>query len=293
MTTAPTLTSAAVCAALLLLAFASLFGCAASSTTSPSRERAADTRLPRTTPSTASPTATRDRVTASDEPEAAKRGRVRLELASAYFSRGQMTTALDEVKQAIAADPNLAAAFNLRGLIYASLGDERLAEESFRKALQLDAQDADTMQNFGWYLCQQRRFAEADALFVQAIAVPRYGDTPRTLLTRGVCQARSGQLAEAERTLLRAYALDPANPAAAVNLAEVLYQRRDFDRARFYIRRVNSSAELTSAQTLWLAARIEHRLGNPQGVKDFGTQLKNRFPQSQESTSLDEERFDE
>src|SRR4051812_10779401 len=62
----------------------------------------------------------RDRITASDEPENMRRGRVRLELASAYYSRGQMTTALDEVKQSISADPNVAGAFNLRGLIYAN-----------------------------------------------------------------------------------------------------------------------------------------------------------------------------
>ena len=76
-------------------------------------------------------TETRDRVTASDEPEAQKRARARMELASAYYSRGQMTTALDQVKLAIAADPLYGEAFNLRGLIYSNLGEKTLAEESF------------------------------------------------------------------------------------------------------------------------------------------------------------------
>ena len=49
-----------------------------------------------------------------------------MELASAYFGRGQMTTALDQVKLAIAADPQYGEAFNLRGLIYANLGDATL-----------------------------------------------------------------------------------------------------------------------------------------------------------------------
>jgi len=85
----------------------------------------------------------------SDESDASKRAHVRMELASGYFERGQMTTALDQVKLAIVADPTFAEAFNLRGLIYANLGDERLAEESFRRALQLNSRDADTMQNLG------------------------------------------------------------------------------------------------------------------------------------------------
>ncbi len=235
----------------------------------------------------------KDRVTQSDETDASKRGRVRMELAAAYFGRGQMTTALDEVKLAIQADPTLAAAYNLRGLIYASLGEERLAEESFRRALQINARDADVMQNFGWYLCQQKRFAEADAMFLQALTVPQYRDSPRTLLTQGVCQARAGQWVEAERTLQRSFELDAINPTTAVNLAEVLFHEGQFERARFYIRRVTNAPELVNAQTLWLAARIEHRLGNRQGEQELGTQLRNRFPQSRESAAFEEGRFNE
>lgn len=238
-------------------------------------------------------TGTKDHVTQSDETDASRRAQVRLELAGAYFGRGQMTTALDEVKKSIAADPNLSAAFNLRGLIYANLGDHRLAEESFRRALQIDPRDADSMQNFGWYLCQQSRFGEAEALFTQALAVPQYQDSARTLLTQGICQARTGKLPEAERTLVRAYALEPGSPAIAVNLSEVLFRRGDLERARFYIRRVNSVPNLVSAQTLWLAARIEQKFGNAAGVNDFGTQLRNRFPESPEANSYAEGRFNE
>ena len=236
---------------------------------------------------------TRDRITASDEPENVRRARVRLELAAAYFSRGQMNTALDEVKLAIASDPTQAAAFNLRGLIYANLGDDQLAEESFQRALGLDRADADVMQNYGWYLCQRDRFADAERLFLQALSVPRYRDTPRTLLTKGVCQARAGQLPQAHGTLQRAYELDPSNPAVAVNLAEVLYRQGDHARAQFLMQRVNAQPDVVSAQTLWLAARIEHRLGNAAAAQSLGAQILARFPQSPEAAAYERRRFDE
>jgi type IV pilus assembly protein PilF len=234
----------------------------------------------------------KDHSTSSDEEDVAKRARVRMELASGYFSRGQMKTALAEVKRAIEVDPTLAAAFNLRGLIHASMGDNKLAEESFRHALQLDARDADTMQNFGWYLCQQRRYDEADAQFRQALAVPQYRDVPRTLLTQGVCQARAGKWAQAESTLAHSYELDSANPVTAVNLSQVLYHQGEFQRARFYIRRVNSNPDVSNAQTLWLAARIEHRMANAQGTRDLGAQLRSRFPQSPEALKFEQGKFD-
>ena len=235
----------------------------------------------------------RDRITASDEPEATRRAKVRLELASAYYTRGQYTTALDEVKQAIAADPNIAAAFNLRGLIYSNLGDNGLAEESFRRALSIDRLDADVMQNYGWFLCQQQRFADAEALFKQALESPQYRDTPRTLLTKGICQARAGKPAAAEASLVRAYDLDPASPVIGVNLAEVLYRRGGYERAQFIMRRVNAQTDVVNAQTLWLAARIEHKLGNEAASQSLGNQLRARFPQSPEAAALERRQFDE
>ena len=235
----------------------------------------------------------RDRTTASDETDASKRGRVRLDLASAYFGRGQMIVALDEVKMSIAADPTVSAAFNLRGLIYASLGDEKLAEDSFRRALQLNSRDADSMQNFAWYLCQKKRYLEANSLFEQALAVPQYRDALRTQLAQGVCLARAGQWAQAERVLQLAHELDPSNPSTTMNLAEVLYRRAEYERARGYIRRVNNVPDVVNAQTLWLAARIEKRMGNPQGVFEAGEQLRNRFPLSSEAKAFERSQFDD
>jgi type IV pilus assembly protein PilF len=235
----------------------------------------------------------KDRVTASDESAASKKANVRLELATAYFSRGQMTTALDQVKLAIAADPTHSAAFSLRGLIYASLGDDKLAEESFQRALQISPRDADTMQNFGWFLCQKKRYTEADAMFVRALAVPQYRDAPRTMLAQGVCQSYAGQPELAERTLQRSFELDPANPSTAVNLAELLFRRGAYDKAKFYIQRVNNQPEVVSAQTLWLAARIENKMGNESEVKLLGTKLRDRFPESPESAAFEQGRVNE
>ena len=31
-----------------------------------------------------------------------------------------------------------------------------------------------SLHNYGWYLCQQKRFAEAESLFNQALAMPQY-----------------------------------------------------------------------------------------------------------------------
>jgi type IV pilus assembly protein PilF len=235
----------------------------------------------------------KDMVTASDESAARKRARVRLELAGAYFARGQHTTALDEVKQALQVDPNLGEAYNLRGLIYAAMGDTTFAEDSFNRALQINPRDGDTMHNLAWYYCQNRRFEDAARLFNRALELPQYASAVRTLLARGVCEARAGRWPQAEATLTRAYEFEPNSAVIAVNLAEVLLRQGGYERARFYIKRVNAVAAQSTAQTLWLAARIEMKLGNREGANEYGLQLRNRFPQSRESSAFDRGQFDE
>ncbi len=246
-----------------------------------------------TTTTTTTTAGGREVVTTNEPPDNARRAKVRLELASAYFGRGQTDTALDEVKQAISADPTLAPAQTLLGLIQAAKGDDRQAEESFNRALQIDPRDADAMHNYGWFLCQRGRFEEAQVRFNAAVAQPGSRDVSRTLLVQGICQARAGALDAAEKTLSRSYEIDPANPTTAMNLAEVLYRRSELERARFYVRRVNSQPDLVSAQTLWLAARIENKLGNASGVKNFGGQLRDRYPLAPQTLQFEKGSFDD
>lgn len=222
-----------------------------------------------------------------------RRARVRLELAALHFGRGQYNTALDELKLALAANPDMPEAHGLRALIYASLGDAAVAEGAFKRALELNPRDADTMHNYAWFLCQQRRYDDAEATFLRTTALPNYGEVQRTLLAQGVCQARAGRWVEAERTLSRSYELDPSNPVTAYNLSDVLLRRGELERARFYVRRINQIPEAVTAQSLWLAARIERRLGNMEGLQDFGRQLRDRFPQSPETLQFERGRFED
>lgn len=246
-----------------------------------------------TTTSSSSVSPGKDIPTASDQTDAVRRANTRLELAGAYLTSGQYATALDEVKQAIAAQPNMSEAYNMRGLIYAAMGDDALADESFRYALQLSPRSGEVMQNYGWFQCLMKRYDQANALFEQALALPQYRDTARTLLAQGVCQSRAGKLAEAEETLKRAFAIDPGNPGIAANYADVLFLRGQYDRARFYVQRVNADPKQANSQTLWLAARIEHKLGNETGAQDLGRQLRARFAGSREAAAFERGQFND
>jgi len=233
-----------------------------------------------------------DIMTASDEPEARKRARIRMELAVGYFEQGKTDIALDELKQVIAMDPSFPEAYSMRGLIYMRLNDMRQAEDSFRRALSLNPRDANALHNMGWLQCQQGRYSEALTSFTAAMANPMYQDRAKTLMTQGLCEARAGRRAEAERSLARSYELDAANPVTGYNLANLLYQRGELARAQFYIRRLNNS-EMANAESLWLGIKVEHKLNDRVAVGQLADQLRKRYPQSRQVAALDRGAFDE
>ena len=231
-------------------------------------------------------------VTESDETSRQRRARLRMELASGYFEHGQTTVALDEIKQALAADPNNADAYNLRGLVYMRLDDAALAEDSFRRAIAINPRDPNARHYYGWLLCQQNRYGDAAAQFTEALAVPSYADRAKTLMTQGVCELKAGQRVQAERSLMQAYEIDAGNPVVGFNLASLLAQREEWSRAQFYIRRVNNSPS-ASAETLWLGIRVERKLNNREAVAQLGGQLQRRFPQSREATAYERGNFND
>ncbi|WP_325111672.1 type IV pilus biogenesis/stability protein PilW [Ramlibacter sp.] len=240
----------------------------------------------------AQPSASANIVTPSEETETRKRARIRLELATGYFQEGKTEIALDELKQSIATDPTLGDAYNLLGLVYMRLGDNRQAEEGFRKALAINPRDANAHHNYGWLQCQQGRYPEATRSFEQAMANPLYPDKAKTLMAQGLCQARAGQRAEAEHSLARSYELDAGNPITGYNLAQLLYMRGDYQRAQFYIRRLNNS-ELANAESLWLGIKVENRMHDTVAMNQLSEQLRKRFPQSRERQALERKAFDE
>jgi len=235
----------------------------------------------------------KDIVTQSDKTDLDRRADIHLDLAREYYKNRQYTTAIDEIKQALVSRPDRADAYMLRALAYWGLGDNATADESFRRALQLRPNDPDTMLNYGTFLCGVNRYGDADAQFSAVEQIPNYVGIARVVFQQGVCQAQAGDLATAEKTLAHAYELDASSAYTAYHLSLVLYRRGQFDRARFYIRRINMREDVVTAPSLWLAARIERKLGNDEGVQSFGRQLHERFPQASETQLFDKGRFDD
>jgi len=219
------------------------------------------------------------------------RARIHTELATAYFARGNMGVALEELRIASAADPGYALAHSMFGLVYMELRENQLAEQSFERALSLAPNDADINHNYGWFLCQTRREPDSIKYFLQAIRNPLYATPWRSYSAAGLCTMRTNNLKDAEDYFQRALKLEPDEPAALLQLGHIRYLQGNMNDARKLVSRYNKLLN-PSAESLWLALRIERKAGERVAERSLANQLRRRYPGSPEYQALQRGQFD-
>jgi type IV pilus assembly protein PilF len=226
--------------------------------------------------------------TTGNESDARNRARIHTELAAGYFELGNFGVALEEVRVAEQADSSYPPIYNVAGLIYAALKDDRRAEDNFNRALRLSPADPDINNNYGMYLCQRGREADGIKLLLVAVQNPLYQNPERSFVNAGVCARRRGDNAAAQDFFLRAIAVRPNQPQALYQLADLAYAAANYAGAQGYLRRLAQA----NAEVLWLAIRVERRMGNAIGEASYTQQLRKNFPESKEAAALQAGRFE-
>lgn len=219
------------------------------------------------------------------ETEASARAKAFTDLAAAYFNHGQMKIALDETRKAIQADNRYGPAYNMLGLIYMELAEDRLAEENFRKSIELDRADSETHNNYGWFLCTRERYEEGLAHFTEALRNPLYAQPERAMANAGLCNERKGDLKAAETHYNKALKLQPEMPLAIIKLAGLSFRQGKSNEAQRLLSRF-SQVSLPTAESLWLGVRLERSLGDRDQAAAYALQLRRQFPDSDEAQRL-------
>lgn len=213
------------------------------------------------------------------------RARSHTDLAAAYYEMGNMSVALDEARIALSADANYAPAYNVLGLVHMDLKEDAQAQANFERALGISPNDPDANHNYGWFLCQTGRERESARYFMTAVGNSLYASPQKSYALAGVCALRSKDEAQASDYFERALRLEPNYLAAVLPLAQLRYRQGQLEAARTLVSRYNRQVEGT-AESLWLALRIERRLGDKAAEAALADQLRRRFSTSPEYLSL-------
>jgi len=227
--------------------------------------------------------------------DAQKRADIRLQLATAYYAAAQFPVAVAEAAEALRAVPDLAEAYSVRALAYAALGQTAQAENDFRHSLKLMPGNPDFANNFGWFLCGEAagvRAAEAIPYLEQAANNAAYRSPARALVNAGACSLRVGDGLAAQRYFIRAFQYEPASAVTNLHLSKLYFDQAEFERAQFHLG-LAAKNEVLKVDALWLAIRIERKLGNQAAENDLAVQLRRRYPSSPEYAAYQRGAFDE
>ncbi len=217
-----------------------------------------------------------------------QRAQIHTERSAEYFRLGRMATALEAAQQAVAAESKYAPAHNMVALIYMELRDDEKAQAAFDKAIRLSPNDSDTLNNYGWFICERQDPKRALTYFTQALRNPLYSTPERALYNAGVCARRAGDNAMAETNLRAALARDPQLAPALYELADIAFSQTRYKEADAQFARFSAMVREPDANGLLLGAKISRAMGDRNGEAGYVSQLRRRFPdapQTREATT--------
>jgi type IV pilus assembly protein PilF len=221
----------------------------------------------------------------SQEATPLERARIKTDLGAGYYERGQFDVAIEVLNEAQALDPNYPKIYDIFGLVYTMLGETQKAESSFRRALSLAPNDSEIRANWGAFLCTTGRTRESIPEFDAAIADPLFKKPEVAMINAGKCMAALGDNKKADEYLRRAMAVSPGNPTAAYQLALLAYRETRFDDARSWMRPVMQQGN-PRPEALLLGMCIERKKGDRQAELSYTSQLRNRYPESDEARAI-------
>jgi tetratricopeptide (TPR) repeat protein len=147
----------------------------------------------------------------------------------AYAGKGDYDRAIADYTQALRLDPNIALAHNNRGMAYADKGDYDWAIADYTQALRIDPDLVAVYNNRGMAYAGKRDYDRAIADYTQALRLdPNDADVYNK---RGIAYYYKGDLNKAIGDYNEALRLDPNNAAAYYNRGDAYFNRGDNDRA--------------------------------------------------------------
>ena len=193
-----------------------------------------------------------------------------VQLGLGYLQQGLTEQAKVPLRKALELDKNDPDTNAALALVFQAEMEFALAEQAFRTALNGRPGDARILNNYGSFLFQRQRYQEASEQFQKAAVDNLYPERSRVYENLGITSLELGQREKALR-------LNPRQPRALLEMAEMAYQDKQYVTARdFYDRFSLLSGQ--NARSLLLGARLTSVFDERTPTANPGQQLQRLYP---------------
>lgn len=213
--------------------------------------------------------------------------KMNVQLASGYIQRGQLEIAKEKLTKAIEQDPEFVPAFTTMALLMEMIDEPTEAENYYLDALDLDPRNPDLQNNYGQFLCKQKKIDEAIKHLQKAIDNQFYETPERAYANMGYClmQGDKPDYKKAEVNLRKAIKMNPQMSTALLSMGELGVKTKQYLMARAYMQRYHAVGHKT-AHSLWLQIQAEKALGDKKYYIELSRELLKTFPDSPEADLL-------
>ncbi|MFT4927255.1 MAG: type IV pilus assembly protein PilF [Phenylobacterium sp.] len=226
--------------------------------------------------------------TAVDTNEAAK---TRIALGLQYLKVGEMGNAKANLEKALHFAPKMPAVHSAFAYYYQKVDEAELAEQAYLKALSYDADDPDTLNNYGVFLCGQKLYDKAEGVFLQAIKVPSYLKVAESYENAALCAMQNKQYVEAKDFFTSSLDHGTLRANTLMNTAGLSYAMGDYRDAQKYTQRLTNIGVM-SPRVLLLRALVELKLGDITQSKKYGTTLVSKYVKTPQALAYLSKNFD-
>lgn len=209
-----------------------------------------------------------------------------IQLATGYLQNGQLEPAKERLDRALRVDPRDSQANNMMALLQWRLKDYEAADRHFRRALDVEKENAEAQNNYGVFLCERGRIDEAEMWFKRASENPYYRTPALANQNAGLCLMKRGARPGAESYFREALKHDPRLAPSLHQMALISFESNRALAARGFIQRYFEVGE-DSPEILLLAVRVERALKNKDAEASYALRLRGKYPGSPEAEQLD------
>lgn len=207
----------------------------------------------------------------------------RISLGLGYLKMGNMPQAKQNLEKAKKFAPDMVQVYTAYAHYYETVGEHTLTIESFEKALSLKGDDADTLNNYGVYLCRQDQIEAAEKQFLKAIAVPSYLLVAKSYENLSACFLQKDNFIKAEKYLNKAIRHSPSSASTLFQMVTLQYAMADYQQAKVFEQRFEKVTRRFTSQSLALAYKVYWKLRDRRTAKNYGAMLVKMYPQSWEA----------
>ena len=218
----------------------------------------------------------------ADDEDAAE---LNYQLGARYYRNGKYELARDRLLLAIELDPKNPVSYTTLALTYEKLGNERLANESYERAVRVAPRDFDVQNAYAVYLCRQGDHDNARKHFDRAIKVPENDNAEIMMTNAGVCMAQKPDYELAESYFRQALDRRANYAEALLQMSLMKHRSGDSLGARAFLQRFLASNAATPG-VLYLGVQIEETLGDKRARTEYANQILRDFPESAEARRL-------